>query len=73
MQAEFANNNPNVEPQPAALAAEGGIMRRPVPAFLSKGELIYDPVKKILTKVPGSKGKVNEKDDQYHILEQVNI
>ena len=56
-------NNPNVEVQPNVLAAEGGIMRRPVDALVSKGELIYDPTTKELMKVPGSKGKPNKKDD----------
>jgi hypothetical protein len=36
-------NNPNVQVQPI-LAAEGGIMRQPVDALVSKGELIYNPV-----------------------------
>lgn len=63
MQAEFVNNNPNVEPQPAALAAEGGVMRRSVQALVSKGEVIYDPETGKLMKVPGSKGKPNKKDD----------
>ena len=56
-------NNPNVEAQPNILAAEGGIMRRPVDALVSKGELIYDPIKKTLIKVPGNNGKVNTDDD----------
>lgn len=46
-----------------ATAAEGGIMRRPVNVLVSKGELIYDPATKKLSKVPGSKGKPNKKDD----------
>ena len=46
-----------------ATAAEGGIMRRPVNVLVSKGELIYDPATKKLSKVPGSKGKPNRKDD----------
>lgn len=62
IQAEY-HNNPNVEVQPNVLAAEGGIMRRPVDALVSKGELIYDPTTKELMKVPGSKGKPNKKDD----------
>lgn len=56
-------NDPNVEIQPDVLAAEGGIMRKPVKALVSKGELIYDPETKKLMKVPGSKGKPNKKDD----------
>lgn len=55
-------NNPNVQVQPI-LAAEGGIMRKPVDALVSKGELIYDPTTKKLRQVPGSKGKPNKKDD----------
>lgn len=62
LQADYANN-PNVEVQPNVLAAEGGIMRRPVDALVSKGELIYDPITKELMKVPGSNGKPNKKDD----------
>lgn len=62
IQAEYYND-PNVEVQPNVLAAEGGIMRRPVDALVSKGELIYDPTTKELMKVPGSKGKPNKKDD----------
>lgn len=73
MQAEFANNNPNVEPQPAALAAEGGIMRRPVDALVSKGELIYNPVTKKLNQVPGSKGKPNRQDNVYAKLYEGDI
>lgn len=46
-----------------ATAAEGGIMRKPVNVLVSKGELIYDPATKKLSKVPGSKGKPNRKDD----------
>lgn len=48
-----------------ATAAEGGIMRRPVEALVSKGELIYNPVTKKLSQVPGSKGKPNKADDVY--------
>lgn len=62
IQADYYND-PNVEVQPNVLAAEGGIMRRPVDALVSKGELIYDPTTKELMKVPGSKGKPNKKDD----------
>ena len=62
IQADYYND-PNVEIQPDVLAAEGGIMRKPVKALVSKGELIYDPETKKLMKVPGSKGKPNKKDD----------
>lgn len=56
-------NNPNVPTSVNVLAAEGGVMRQPVDALVSKGELIYDPETKQLSKVPGSKGKPNKKDD----------
>lgn len=56
-------NNPNVPGSINVLAAEGGIMRKPVDALVSKGELIYNPVTKKLNKVPGSKGKPNKADD----------
>ena len=62
IQADYYNN-PNIEVQPSVLAAEGGIMRKPVDALVSKGELIYDPETKKLSKVPGSKGKPNKADD----------
>lgn len=62
IQADYYNN-PNIEVQPDVLAAEGGIMRQPVDALVSKGELIYDPETKKLSKVPGSKGKPNKADD----------
>lgn len=53
-----------------ATAAEGGIMRQPVDALVSKGELIYDPVQKKLTKVPGNKGKANTDDDVFTKLRE---
>ena len=56
-------NNSNVPTSVNILAAEGGVMRQPVDALVSKGELIYDPETKQLSKVPGSKGKPNKKDD----------
>ena len=62
IQADYYNN-PNIEVQPSVLAAEGGIMRKPVDALVSKGELIYDPETKKLSKVPGSKDKPNKADD----------
>ena len=55
------------------LAAEGGIMRQPVDALVSKGELIYNPVTKKLSKVPGSKGKPNKKDDVYTRLYEGDV
>lgn len=62
-------NNPNVQVQPI-LAAEGGTMRKPVDALVSKGELIYNPTTKKLSKVPGSNGKPNKKDDVYARLNE---
>lgn len=72
LQAEYANN-PNVEAQPNVLAAEGGIMRKPVDALVSKGELIYNPETKQLSKVPGSKGKPNRADDVYARLYEGDV
>lgn len=54
-------------------AAEGGIMRKPVDALVSKGELIYNPVTKKLNKVPGSKGKPNKEDDVYARLSEGDV
>lgn len=65
-------NNPNVQVQPI-LAAEGGIMRKPVDALVSKGELIYDPTTKKLRQVPGSKGKPNKADDVYAKLYEGDV
>ena len=62
LQADYYND-PNVSVNPNVLAAEGGIMRRPVDALVSKGELIYNPETKQLNKIPGSKGKPNKADD----------
>lgn len=56
-----------------ATAAEGGIMRQPVDALISKGELIYNPVTKKLSKVPGSKGKPNKADDVYAKLYEGDV
>lgn len=72
IQADYSND-PNVEVQPNVLAAEGGIMRRPVNALVSKGELIYDPVTKKLSKVPGSKGRPNRADDVYTRLYEGDV
>ena len=66
-------NDPNVEIQPDVLAAEGGIMRKPVKALVSKGELIYDPETKKLMKVPGSKGKPNKADDVFARLYEGDV
>lgn len=65
-------NNPNVTLQPTT-AAEGGIMRQPVDALVSKGELIYNPMTKKLSKVPGSKGKPNKADDVYARLYEGDV
>lgn len=65
-------NNPNVQLNPV-LVAEGGIMRTPVDALVSKGELIYNPVTKKLSKVPGSKGKPNKADDVYAKLYEGDV
>lgn len=64
--------DPNVQTQPV-LVAEGGIMRKPVDALVSKGELIYNPVTKKLSQVPGSKGKPNKKDDVYTRLYEGDV
>lgn len=65
-------NNPNVQLNPV-LAAEGGIMRTPVDALVSKGELIYNPVTKKLSQVPGSKGKPNKADDVFARLYEGDV
>ena len=71
MRSDYYNENPagsiNV------LAAEGGIMRKPVDALVSKGELIYDPTTKKLRQVPGSKGKPNKADDVYARLYEGDV
>ena len=72
MRAEYANN-PNNPNGGTILAAEGGIMRQPVDALVSKGELIYNPVTKKLSQVPGSKGKPNKKDDVYAKLSEGDV
>ena len=65
--------NPNNTNGGTILAAEGGIMRRPVDALVSKGELIYDPTTKKLRQVPGSKGKPNKADDVYAKLYEGDV
>lgn len=72
LQADYYNN-PNVVVTPNVLAAEGGIMRQPVDALVSKGELIYNPMTKKLSKVPGSKGKPNKADDVYARLYEGDV
>ena len=71
MKADYMNN-PNVQLNPV-LVAEGGIMRTPVDALVSKGELIYNPVTKKLSQVPGSKGKPNKADDVYARLYEGDV
>ena len=48
-------------------------MRQPVDALVSKGELIYNPITKKLSKVPGSKGKPNKADDVYARLSEGDV
>ena len=69
---EMYYSDPNVTLQPTT-AAEGGIMRQPVDALVSKGELIYNPMTKKLSKVPGSKGKPNKADDVYTRLYEGDV
>lgn len=57
----------------AIKVAEGGIMRRPVDALVSKGELIYDPTTKKLRQVPGSEGRPNKADDVYAKLYEGDV
>ena len=71
LQADYYNENPTGSIN--VLAAEGGIMRQPVDALVSKGELIYNPVTKKLSQVPGSKGKPNKKDDVYARLYEGDV
>lgn len=66
-------NNVNVPDSVNILAAEGGVMRQPVDALVSKGELIYNPVTKKLSQVPGSKGKPNKADDVYAKLYEGDV
>ena len=70
--AEYAMN-PNNPNGGKIMAAEGGIMRKPVDALVSKGELIYNPVTKKLSQVPGSKGKPNKADDVYAKLYEGDV
>ena len=66
-------NQPNIPVQPMVNAAEGGVMRKPVDVLVSKGELIYNPVIKKLSQVPGSKGKPNKADDVYAKLYEGDV
>ena len=66
-------NNQNVPTGGTILAAEGGIMRKPVDALVSKGELIYDPTTQKLRQVPGSKGKPNKADDVFARLYEGDV
>lgn len=71
LQADYYNENPTGSIN--VLASEGGIMRKPVDALVSKGELIYNPVTKKLSQVPGSKGKPNKADDVYTRLYEGDV
>ena len=74
LQYEFMQDpNNSINKNIYATAAEGGIMRKPVDALVSKGELIYNPVTKKLSKVPGSKGKPNKADDVYTRLYEGDV
>ena len=71
LQLDYHNENPTGSIN--VLAAEGGIIRKPVDALVSKGELIYNPMTKKLSKVPGSKGKPNKADDVYARLYEGDV
>lgn len=72
LRTDYYNNTPGAG-SINVLAAEGGIMRQPVDALVSKGELIYNPVTKKLSQVPGSKGKPNKADDVYAKLYEGDV
>lgn len=69
----YSDPNNSINTNIYATAAEGGIMRQPVDALVSKGELIYNPMTKKLSKVPGSKGKPNKADDVYARLYEGDV
>ena len=69
----YSNPNNSLNTNIYQKVAEGGIMRKPVDAFVSKGELIYNPVTKKLNKVPGSKSKPNKEDDVYARLSEGDV
>ena len=71
LRADYYNENPTGSIN--VMAAEGGIMRKPVNALVSKGELIYDPTTKKLRQVPGSKGKPNKADDVFAKLYEGDV
>ena len=73
MQMDWYNDPNNSMNNNIFVAAEGGIARKPVDAFVSKGELIYDPTTKKLRQVPGSKGKPNRADDVYAKLYEGDV
>ena len=56
-------NNPNVEIQPNVLAAEGGVMRTPVNALVSPGEIRIDPYTLDYEQYGYSDEKPNSKDN----------
>lgn len=72
LRTDYYNNTPGAG-SINVLAAEGGIMRQPVDALVSKGELIYNPVTRKLSQVPGSKGKPNKADDVYAKLYEGDV
>ena len=72
LRTDYYNNTPGAG-SINVLAAEGGIMRQPVDALVSKGELIYNPVTQKLSQVPGSKGKPNKADDVYAKLYEGDV
>lgn len=72
LKTDYYNNTPGAG-SINTLAAEGGIMRQPVDALVSKGELIYNPVTQKLSQVPGSKGKPNKADDVYAKLYEGDV
>lgn len=72
LKTNYYNNTPGAG-SINVLAAEGGIMRQPVDALVSKGELIYNPVTQKLSQVPGSKGKPNKADDVYAKLYEGDV
>lgn len=69
----YSNPNNSLNTNIYQKVAEGGIMRQPVDALVSKGELIYNPVTKKLSQVPGSKGKPNKADDVYARLYEGDV
>lgn len=65
IQADFMNNNPNMEYKPNVNAAKGAVIDNSTGILVSPDELIYDYKKKTLEKVPFGNGKPNTKDNVY--------